>query len=97
MLGVRLIPATIASVSVRRDLAFVWRTMRARQLGFPWNLLPSRAYLRWRLETAYGDGDHFPPAAEMLAMAKWARRTSETVTNTNAPAPRTDTGTWEPR
>jgi hypothetical protein len=73
-----LIPATIASGGdARRDLLFVWQTMRARRRRFPLSLLPPRAYVRWRLETACGDGDSFPSAAELLTMARWARRMAE--------------------
>lgn len=75
--GVRLLPAAARSRTVRRDLAFLWRTTRGRRRAFPRSLLPVRAYVRWRLETAYGDGDAVPPAGELLRVAHWARREDE--------------------
>lgn len=38
----------------------------------PFLPLPSRAYMRWRLETAYGDPDAVPPADEMERFLRWS-------------------------
>ncbi len=39
----------------------------------PFLPLPSRAYLRWRMETAYGDPDATPPPDEVARFLRWAR------------------------
>jgi hypothetical protein len=38
---------------------------------FPFVPLPPRSYLRWRLETAYGDPDHRPTDGELLRYLAW--------------------------
>lgn len=35
---------------------------------------PSRALLRWRIATAYGDPDTKPPLADLVAYLGWRRR-----------------------
>lgn len=35
---------------------------------------PPADYVRFRMVTAYGDPDHEPPVAEVLAVLRWARR-----------------------
>lgn len=39
----------------------------------PFLPLPSRAYMRWRLETAYGDPEAVPPAGEVVRFITWSR------------------------
>ena len=39
----------------------------------PWLPLPDRAYLRFRLVTQYGDADHRPDAADVVAYLHWCR------------------------
>lgn len=39
----------------------------------PFLPLPSRRYLRWRMETAYGDPGAVPPADEVARFLRWAR------------------------
>jgi hypothetical protein len=39
---------------------------------FPFLPLPPRRYLRWRLETAYGDPEHSPSDDELLRYLSWA-------------------------
>ena len=34
---------------------------------------PDPAYLRFRMETAYGDPDHDPEAADVVAYLRWCR------------------------
>lgn len=38
---------------------------------FPFVPLPPRTYLRWRLETAYGDPEHRPSDGELLRYLAW--------------------------
>ena len=38
----------------------------------PFLPLPSRAYMRWRLETAYGEPDAVPPADEIARFVTWS-------------------------
>ena len=38
----------------------------------PFLPLPSRAYMRWRLETAYGDPDAVPPEDELARFITWS-------------------------
>lgn len=40
----------------------------------PFLPLPSREYLDWRMETAYGDPDHRPPPDELERYVRWAAR-----------------------
>lgn len=40
----------------------------------PFLPVPSRAYLRWRMETAYGDPDAVPPAEELERFLRWGSR-----------------------
>jgi len=37
----------------------------------PFLPLPSAQYLRWRMETAYGDPDAVPPEDELVAFLEW--------------------------
>lgn len=50
----------------------------ARRRGWhrrpPFLPLPPDSYLRWRLETAYGDEVDSPPVEDMARYLKWARR-----------------------
>jgi len=39
----------------------------------PFLPLPSRSYLRWRMETAYGEPDAVPPAEDLERFLRWAR------------------------
>ena len=36
---------------------------------------PDRAYLRWRMYTAYADEDAVPPVRDVIAFARWRRET----------------------
>ena len=40
----------------------------------PFLPLPSRDYVRWRMHTAYGEGDVVPPAEDVERYARWAVR-----------------------
>ena len=39
----------------------------------PFLPLPDRAYLRWRMYTAYGDEEAVPPARDIERFARWRR------------------------
>jgi hypothetical protein len=41
---------------------------------FPFLPLPSRAYVRWRMHTAYGDHDAVPPVDDVVRYARWAAK-----------------------
>ena len=41
----------------------------------PFLPLPSSSYLRWRMDTAYGDPDAVPPVDELRRFLRWARQT----------------------
>ena len=51
---------------------------RFRQRGwltrFPFLPLPAKAYVRWRMHTAYGRDDAVPPADDVVRYARWATR-----------------------
>lgn len=38
----------------------------------PFLPLPPRDYMRWRMETAYGDPEAVPPADELERFVRWA-------------------------
>jgi len=40
----------------------------------PFLPIPPRDYVRWRLETAYGDADVVPPGGELARYLKWGER-----------------------
>jgi hypothetical protein len=39
----------------------------------PFLPLPSTSYMRWRMDTAYGDPDAVPPVDELRRFLRWAR------------------------
>jgi hypothetical protein len=41
----------------------------------PFLPLPDRAYLRWRMYTAYGDEAAVPPPDDVIRFARWRRET----------------------
>jgi len=41
----------------------------------PFLPLPDRAYLKWRMYTAYADEDAVPPAEDVIRFARWRRET----------------------
>ena len=74
------IVSRFAALAVRRPallgpmLAAAWR-FRAR--GWwrraPFLPLPSRKYLEWRLETAFGSADAVPDAGQLERYLRWTR------------------------
>jgi len=61
-------PSTAAAL-----LRVGWR-FRARgwYRRFPFLPLPAKDYLKWRMYTAYGDGDIVPPADDIVRYARWS-------------------------
>ena len=43
----------------------------------PFLPLPDRAYLRWRMYTAYADEDAVPPVDDVIRFARWRRETMD--------------------
>lgn len=39
----------------------------------PFVPIPDRAYLRWRMYTAYGDENAVPPVEDVVRFARWRR------------------------
>lgn len=70
---------TLASAALRRP-ALIPHLLRAawvfRARGWwrrpPFLPLPPADYLRWRMDTAYGDPDAVPPPDDMLRYLRWA-------------------------
>ena len=56
---------------LRASWAFRARNWYRRPPFLP---IPPRDYLRWRLETAYGDADAVPPGDELARFLKWGER-----------------------
>ncbi len=40
----------------------------------PFLPLPDRAWIRFRMQTAYGDPDHSPPPEDIVAWLEWCRQ-----------------------
>jgi hypothetical protein len=57
---------------LRTAWAFRRRRWWARAPFLP---LPDRAYLRWRMYTAYADEAAVPPAEDVVRFARWRRET----------------------
>lgn len=56
-------------------MATAWAFRRRNWWGIPPFLpLPDRAYLRWRMYTAYGDESAVPPAEDVIRFARWRRK-----------------------
>lgn len=71
----------IAGLALRRPgllpplLGAAWRFRRRGWYRTPPFLpLPPRAYVEWRLHTAYGSEDAVPPAADLARYLRWTRR-----------------------
>lgn len=57
---------------LRTAWAFRRRDWLARAPFLP---LPDRAYLRWRMYTAYADEAAVPPVEDVIRFARWRRET----------------------
>lgn len=53
---------------------------------FPFLPLPSSSYLRWRMETAYGDPDAVPTYEELERYLRWARNMRREMRDARRPA-----------
>ena len=71
-----LAPRALVRPPLAIDLVRVAWRFRAR--GWwrrpPFLPVPDRAYVRWRMYTAYGDADAVPPAEDLVRYARWAGR-----------------------
>jgi hypothetical protein len=72
---------TILLVALRRPwlvpaiLGMGWAVRRRNWFRIPPFLpLPDPEYLRWRMETAYGDANATPPYKETLRYLRWSTR-----------------------
>lgn len=55
-------------------LRTAWAFRRRRWwTSSPFLPLPDRAYLRWRMYTAYGDENAVPPLPDVIGFARWRR------------------------
>ena len=65
-----------ASPALAADLLRIAWRFRAR--GWyrrpPFLPVPPRAYVRWRMHTAYGDHDAVPPVEDVVRYARWVGR-----------------------
>lgn len=87
-------PATVAAV-VRRPGLWSTAVGQARRLGrrrwwarAPFLPVPDRDWLRFRLETQYGDPAHPPVAADVVTWLEWARRNQASNAASRGPARR---------
>lgn len=71
---------TVMGIVLRRPslipaaLGLAWRSRSRNWYRRPPFLpIPSRAYLEWRMETAYGDVDHRPADEEVVRYLRWTR------------------------
>jgi hypothetical protein len=71
MVGLALSRPRLILHLVRAAWAFRARGWYMRPPFLP---LPPRSYLRWRMETAYGDADHTPDAREIARYVVWSTR-----------------------
>ena len=59
-------------------LRTAWACRRRRWWAqAPYLPLPDRAYLRWRMYTAYADESAVPPLDDVVRFARWRRETME--------------------
>lgn len=72
----RILGAVLRRPGLVVDLVSTAWVFRARgwYRRFPFLPLPPRDYLRWRMETAYGDPDATPPPDDLARYLRWARR-----------------------
>lgn len=75
-LSLRLAIRGIANPPLAADLVRVAWRFRSRRWyrRFPFLPLPDRAYIAWRMYTAYGDHRAVPPVDDVVRYARWAGR-----------------------
>ena len=71
-----LVARSVREPTLALDLLRVmWRfRRRGWYRRVPFLPLPDRAYMRWRMYTAYGDEDAVPPAEDVIRYARWVGR-----------------------
>ena len=76
-LAARLTLRALVNPRLALDLARLAWSFRARDWyrRAPFLPLPPRAYLRWRMFTAYGDERAVPPLEDVVRFARWRRET----------------------
>ena len=80
MTRVRFIGALVTRALVRPAVgaALVRVAWRFRSHGWyrrpPFLPIPDRDYVRWRMDTAYGDPDAVPPIDAIVRYAEWVSR-----------------------
>ena len=69
-----LVARSVREPTLALDLLRVmWRfRRRGWYRRVPFLPLPDRAYMRWRMYTAYGDADFVPPAEDVARYARWS-------------------------
>ncbi|HYK82444.1 MAG TPA: hypothetical protein VEU55_04815, partial [Gemmatimonadales bacterium] len=74
-LAARLALRAIVKPRLAVDLVRLAWSFRARDWyrRAPFLPLPPRAYVRWRMATAYGAEDAVPPLADVVRFARWRR------------------------
>lgn len=73
----QLAPRAVVNPRLAVDLLRTAWAFRRREWwkSPPFLPAPDRAYLRWRMYTAYGSEDAVPPARDVIAFARWRRET----------------------
>ena len=73
-LALRLALRSIRSPRLAVDLIRIAWRFRANSWyrRFPFLPLPDSTYLRWRMDTAYGDYNAVPPVTDVERYARWA-------------------------
>ena len=76
-LTARLVVRALVNPRLALDLVRLTWSFRARDWyrHVPFLPLPPRAYVRWRMFTAYGDEDAVPPVDDVVRFARWRRET----------------------
>jgi hypothetical protein len=70
MMRVMIRRPTLWPEAARALVAFTPRSWWRR---FPFLPIPRRAYLRWRLQTAYGSSDIAPDPVDLVHFLEWRR------------------------
>ena len=69
-------------VAIALPRPWLWPTFASAAWAFrsrdwykrpPFLPLPSKAYMEWRMDTAYGAPDAAPPSDELIDFLKWSR------------------------
>ena len=72
LIGRALINPRLAIDLLKTGWAFRRRRWWSRAPFLP---VPDSAYLRWRMDTAYGDESAVPPVEDVIRFARWRRET----------------------